>query len=80
MRDDIPGVIHGKTIELLDDPGMKQGQRISVAIKAEPENRVWGEGILASAGALSHLPQEVFDELDEIVRQRKNERPRDIPG
>ena len=80
MREDFPGVINGKTIELLDDPGMKQGQRISVAIKAEPATRAWGEGILASAGALAHLPQEVFDELDEIVRQRKNDRPRDISG
>jgi hypothetical protein len=33
MSDAIHGIIHGKTIELLDDPGMADGQRVEVLLR-----------------------------------------------
>ena len=58
----IHGVIHGRTIELAEDPGIADGQRVQVEVRAAPAAGNWGDGILRSAV------------MQAIQRQRLNER------
>jgi hypothetical protein len=51
MSQVIPGVIHGKTIELIADPGLGDGQPVEVFIRATSHGKTSGEGIRRSAGA-----------------------------
>ena len=44
------GVVHGKTIELSEAPGVADGQEVEVVVKFSMPTRPWGEGIRASAG------------------------------
>jgi len=70
-RETLKGVVRGRTIELDSDTPFTDGQEVEVVIRRvfSPEEQL--KALEASAGILSHLPQEVFDELDEIVRDRK---------
>ena len=56
MNNQISGTIHGKTIQLNEDPGFTEGQAITVILQPAPDSkpaRVWGDGIRASAGAFA---------------------------
>jgi len=67
------GVIHGKVIELDEDLGLAEGQKVEVQVNILPAGRPWGEGILRSAGALADDPY--WDGImEEIYRARKRER------
>jgi len=73
MNKTITGRIHGRTIELTDDPGLQDGQEVRVQVTAVPPAAPWGEGILRCAGALADDPE--WDAImDEIHRARKLER------
>jgi hypothetical protein len=75
MTRTIHGVIHGRTIELAEDPGIADGQQVEITIKIVPSPRPWGEGILRTAGALADDP-EWDDIMEEIYQDRKgNRRP-----
>ena len=66
----IHGVVHGKTIELKDFPGVPEGQEVEVVLTTLVPVRPWGEGILRSAGVAADVPG--FDEaFAEIERERK---------
>ena len=69
----IHGVIHGRTIELAEDPGIADGQRVQVEVRAVPAAGNWCDGILRSAGAWCDHP-ELDDVMQAIQRQRLNER------
>jgi hypothetical protein len=71
MSEILEGVIHGKTIELESDPGLRDSERVEVMIRRADRPRTWGEGIKATAGVRAHLPPEYFADLDEIVRDRQ---------
>ena len=71
MSEVVEGVIHGKTIELENDPGLRDGERVEVVIRRAGPAKAWGDGIKATAGALADLPPEFFEDLDEIVRDRQ---------
>jgi hypothetical protein len=73
----LEGVIHGKIIELAVSPGLKDGERVHVVIRPVNELKAWGEGIKATAGALAHLPDDYFADLDEIVSDRQRWRYRE---
>lgn len=76
----IHGVVHGKTIELNEEPGMPDGQQVEVQVKPLTDKRPWGEGIRASAGALANSWTEEDDRiLDEIYQDRKRDTGREIP-
>jgi len=77
MSDVIHGVIHGKTIVLAQDPGIADGQQVEVVVRAVPAPRKWGDGIRASAGALTDLP-EMDAHLEEIYRNRQASSIREI--
>ncbi|WP_422928817.1 hypothetical protein [Singulisphaera sp. PoT] len=71
MAETIEGVIHGNTIELRTNPGLADGQRVEVKVRviASPEARI--DAILKTAGSLAHLPQDAWDDLDQIIRERE---------
>jgi hypothetical protein len=69
----VHGIVHGKTIELDEDPGVPEGQDVEVQIKVIAPPRKWGEGILRTGGALADDPH--WDAIMEEVHQaRKIER------
>jgi hypothetical protein len=67
MVKQIQGVIHGKTIDLDQDPGIAEGQRVDVKVRVSSTARPWGEGILRSAGIAAEVPG--FDEAFEQVQR-----------
>lgn len=79
MIQTVQGVIHGKTIELVVDPGFQPGQTIEVQLTgATASPRVWGDGIRASAGIAADIPgaEEAWQETE---RLRKSDGYRDVP-
>jgi hypothetical protein len=70
----VQGVIHGKTIELAEDPGVADGQQVEITIKTVPTPRPWGEGLRRCAGAFA---AEWTDEDDRILEEIHQERKRD---
>ena len=73
MPEVVQGVIHGKTIELQADPGIADGVSVEVTIRPMPvrDPDARGAAIRRTAGSLAHLPQEDWDVLDSIVRERQ---------
>ncbi len=67
MVKQVQGVIHGKTIELDQDPGIGEGQRVYVQVSMSLTEEPWGEGILRSAGIAADVPG--FDEAFEQVQR-----------
>jgi hypothetical protein len=63
------GIIRGKTIELTEDLGLAEGQEVEVRVRVIDTGRIWGEGILRSAGILADEP-EWDDIMEEIYRDR----------
>lgn len=86
MTYQLAGVVRGNTIELVENPGLIEGQRVELSVTPTPADskinpkteRPWGEGILASAGAFADWP-EAEECMNEILRGRKLDRPREIP-
>ena len=50
MTKKLHGRVHGRTIELDEDPGVVDGQEVELQMKVVPAARKWGEGIRRSAG------------------------------
>jgi hypothetical protein len=73
----VQGIIHGKTIELSEDPGVADGQQVEITIKTLPTPRSWGEGLRRCAGALAADWTEEDDRILEAIHQ---ERKRDTRG
>ena len=63
------GVVHGRTIELSENPGVTDRQQVEIVLTAVPSQRSWGEGIRRSAGAAVDVPG-----FDEAFRQIEQER------
>jgi len=77
MVKQVQGVIHGKTIELDQDPGIAEGQRVDVQVRVSSTARPWGEGILRSAGIAADVPG--FDEaFEQVQRDRELATIRDV--
>ena len=68
MNKTLHGKVHGKTIELDEDPGVAEGQVVEVQVRAVEPPRKWGEGILRSAGGWIDHP-----ELDVIMEKIQRE-------
>ena len=67
------GIIHGRTIELNEDLGLKEGQQVEVQVKVTAPGRKWGDGLRRCAGALADDP-EWDDIMAEVHAARKIER------
>jgi|GraSoiStandDraft_35_1057300.scaffolds.fasta_scaffold1549290_1 hypothetical protein len=70
------GVVHGKTIQLDQEPGLPDGQQVAVALRPMLPP---GEGIRQSAGAWSDAGEELADWLKEMQISRQQDRP-ELPG
>jgi hypothetical protein len=71
------GIIHGKTIELIDDPGIEDGRAVEVIVRVIDPPKPWGDGIRASAGAMAD-DAEFQETMDQIERERKAAQHRKI--
>jgi hypothetical protein len=67
------GRIHGRTIELDEDPGVAEGQEVEVQMKVLNPAGTWGEGIRQSAGGWVDYP-EMDAIMDQIQHERRLER------
>ena len=77
MSTTLHGVVHGRTIELNQSPGVPDGQEVEVVVKAIKPRGPWGEGIRRSAGIAADVPG--FDEaFAEIQRDRKAAQTREL--
>jgi hypothetical protein len=66
------GTVHGKVIELDQEPGLPDGQQVTVALQPVLPP---GEGIRQSAGAWADAGEELDAWLDEMQRSRQRDRP-----
>ena len=73
MTKTLHGRVHGRTIELDEDPGVAEGQEVEVQMKVVPPAQKCGEGILRTAGALADDPY-WDDIMEEVYKARKVER------
>lgn len=74
------GVVHGRTIELTDDPGIADGQSVKVIVRPAKADKPWGEGIRRSAGALADDWTDEDDRiLEEIYQDRGRSSSRNLP-
>ena len=79
MNKIIEGVVHGRTIELLGDPGVGEGQRVQVVLSVSTSAEPWGDGIRRTAGALADDPN--WDAImAEVHAGRKRERRPQMEG
>ena len=62
----IQGIVHGRTIELSEDPGIADGQQVHVVVSAVDTTQAWGEGIRRSAGAAADVlgAEEAFAQVE----------------
>jgi len=65
----VRGVMHGRTIELDEDLGVAEGQKVEVQVKLFQTAPKWGEGILRSAGGWADYPE--MDVIMEKVHQNR---------
>ena len=75
MTQILRGKVHGRTIELSEDPGLAEGEEVEVSVRSVvPETpRKPGEGFLRTEGALADDPH--WDAImEEIHQSRKQER------
>ena len=79
MTKTLHGKVHGRTIELVEDPGVAEGEEVEVRMKVIPKTqRKPGEGFLSTEGALAD-DTEWDDIMEEIHQARKLERQPPIP-
>ena len=80
MTKTIHGIVHGKNIELDEEPGVAEGEEVEVTIRtiSDPVVRTSGEGFRRTEGALADDTE--WDAImDEIYQSRKQERRPQIP-
>ena len=69
MNKIMQGVVHGRIIELSEDPGVSDGQQVQIVLTAVPATSFWRDGIRRSAGAAADIPG-----FEEAFRQVEQER------
>jgi hypothetical protein len=80
MKTAIKGVVHGKVIELEDEPGLPDGQEVSVTLQpVPPADSGAREALRRAAGAWAGDDEELARYLEWNRLQRKGSRP-EIPG
>jgi hypothetical protein len=76
----VHGTVHGKIIELDEDPGVAEGQQVEIILKTVPAQTAWGEALRRSAGGLA-ADWTAEDEriLEGIHQDRKRDSRKEIP-
>jgi hypothetical protein len=75
MQKILRGIIHGKTFELLENPGLDDGKEVQLVLKVSRLPRPWGEGIRNSACGLAN---EWTEEDDRILEEIYQDRTRQV--
>jgi hypothetical protein len=70
MPEVVRGVIHGKTIELLADPGIADGRRVEITIRSIAQQDDRTDAIVRTAGSMANDPE--FEAVMEEVRRYRN--------
>ena len=83
MKTVMKGVVHGKTIELKEEPGFPDGQEVAVTVvpvspAASPTSPAALELLRRAAGAWAEDTEELDHYLEWNRQQRKGSRP-EIP-
>ena len=80
MTKTIHGIVHGKNIELDEEPGVAEGEEVEVTIRTISDTALprRGEGLRRTEGALAD-DNEWDAIMHEIYRSRKQERRPEIP-
>lgn len=68
----LKGVVHGRMIELAEEPGLPDGAEVAVLVQPL---QAPGDGIRESAGAWGDAGDEFDRWLEEIQRGRQQDRP-----
>lgn len=71
----VHGIVHGKTIEIEEELGLPDGDKVSIVIEnSQSSLDKWGEGLKRCAGALVDEWTEEDDKiLDDIYRSRRSD-------
>ena len=77
MTKALHGIIHGKMIELEQDPGIGDGQEVVVHLETTPPPKKLGDEIRSSAGSLADIPG-LDEEMDAIIQERRQATFREI--
>lgn len=81
MSSIVHGKVFGRTIELIEDLGLTDGQEVELSVRIVAAAPVYksGDGLLRTEGALADDPH--WDAImDEIHRERQDDARRDVPG
>jgi hypothetical protein len=79
MRKTTQGIVHGRTIELNEDLGLAEGQKVEIFVKIVTSSSGSNEGLRRCAGSLADDWTGEDDRiLDEIHRERKQDARRDV--
>ena len=76
----VHGIVHGRTIELDQEVGVPDGQKVEVAIQiigSGPDTEPWGEGLRRCAGAMAGIPG-LDEDMKQILGERKTARFREV--
>ncbi len=79
MTKRLHGIIHGKTIELEEHPGLREGEEVEVQVRVAVRPAGAGEGIRRSAGVLAPSVEDDHI-LAEIADERRRARIREVRG
>jgi hypothetical protein len=72
----VKGTVHGRTIQLDNEPGLPEGQLVSVVLRpALPP----GEGLRRSFGAWAADAGELEKFVEDVYRDREDHRPEPAP-
>lgn len=79
MTRTLQGKVHGRTVEVNEDLGLRNGQEVEVRVSVLAQSaRQPGEGLLRTEGALADDTE--WDAIMEEIRQaRKSERRLPVP-
>jgi hypothetical protein len=67
------GIVHGKTIEVSEDPGVPLGQIVDVLLMPSTSTgRIWGDGLRRCAGALAGDWTDEDDRILDVIQQERN--------
>ncbi len=66
----LKGVVHGRTIELDQDPGFPEGAKVDIAVVGSSK---LPKGILEAFGVAAHKPEEVDEFLRQTYADREND-------
>ena len=71
MKTKLRGTVRGKTIDLQGEPGLPDGQEVSVTLEPVEKPHTPGDGIRESAGGWAEDAAELEEYLDWNRKQRK---------